>query len=554
MGIKQNAAFYRRAAATLADWGWDDYLDWWPGWATRTNSSTVMMPQGVTVHHTAGLATATSYLVNPRDRPQLRVLANVHIDALEQRIRFICAGGASHGGYTHEACFRRVVNGTAPLDRDLDPGPDSKTFSINKRTVGIEVDGAGGRDEWSDWTYRATVATAAACQRAAPWPVGDSPRVGAHKEHTRRKPGDPFAPMGRFRRDVLDCLKTGWAPPGVRPDYVLGDRVLSKDGNDRGPDVAALIDLLRALGHDLRPDDEFGPATRGAVIAFQQGHGLKPDGVVRLGTVEALRRALTKPGSNDLIDSEVTEPKPTPVAGSVTTQQPDAGVPLELISTPPRRRFRFGQANLQAERFGGLADDTARRGEYLRDQMKCSIYALCEVPEASRNAIRAVLGAKRWKVFCVGFACVLWDAHKWQHGGCRTVDFGTANVHGAVRVTLRDRQGSGLTLDVISMHVRPSAVTDLGGKLSDISAGMRLYRPGVPTLVAGDFNTGKAFSVVEPLGFRRSTRHVDTVNAIGEQRLDAVFGRGLKVSGQELLDPGALSDHKVWLVKATLSA
>lgn len=539
MGIRQNAAYYRRVAAKLTDWGWDDYLDWWPGWATRTNSSTVTMPQAVTVHHTGGAATATSYLVNPRDRPQLRVLANVHIDVLERRIRFICAGGASHGGYTHQACYQRVLAGTAPLDRDLDPGADSRTFSINRRTVGIEIDGAGGAKEWDEWTYRAAVATAAACQLAGGWPLGDAPRVGAHKEHTRRKPGDPFAPMGRFRRDVLDCLKSPWGPPGARPDFVLGDRVLSKDGNDRGPDVAALIDLLRALGHDLRPDDEFGPATQGAVIAFQREHGLTPNGVVRLATVLAMRLALTKPGTNDVADT-----------GAIDQQ---AGVPLELVEVAPRRRFRFGQANLRAERFGGLADDTPRRGEYLRDQMKCSVYALCEVPEASRDAIRAVLGARRWKVFCVGYACVLWDSHKWQHSGCRTVDFGTAGVHGAVRVTLRDRQGSGLALDVISMHVRPSAVTDLGGKLEDVAAGMQLYRRGVPTMVGGDFNTGKAFSVLEPLGFRRSTRHVDTVNAVGDQRLDAVFAQGLKVSGQELLDPGSLSDHKVWVVKAALS-
>lgn len=213
MTLATNANFYRQVGALLEAWGWGKAVEWWPGWATRTNSSTIITPSAVTVHHTGGRATATGYLVNPRDRPQLRVLANVHITH-GHKIRFICAGGASHGGYTHEPCYQRVVEGTAPLDRDLEPGPDSPTFSINKRTVGIEIDGAGGPKEWDEWTYRAAVATSAACQIAGGWPVKASPRVGAHKEHTRRKPGDPYAPMGKFRRDVLDCLTNPWTPTG----------------------------------------------------------------------------------------------------------------------------------------------------------------------------------------------------------------------------------------------------------------------------------------------------------------------------------------------------
>ena len=168
MGLQENAAYYQKVGALLTDWGWDDFLNWWPGWQTRTNSGPVKTPLAVTVHHTGGVATATSYLINPVDRPKLKVLANIHIDALERRIRFICAGGASHGGYTYQPCYDRVIAGTAPLDRDLVPGPDSTTFSINRVTVGIEVDGAGGADEWDDWTYRAAVATAAVSDRPSP--------------------------------------------------------------------------------------------------------------------------------------------------------------------------------------------------------------------------------------------------------------------------------------------------------------------------------------------------------------------------------------------------
>lgn len=540
MGLKENAAYYTKVGDLLTTWGWDDFINWWPNWATRTNSGAIKTPQGVTVHHTGGVATATSYLVNPTDRPKLKVLANIHIDALDRRIRFICAGGASHGGYTHEPCYDRVIAGTAPLDRDLIPGADSTTFSINKRTVGIEVDGAGGAQEWDEWTYRAAVATSAACHQVAGWPVNGSPRVGAHKEHTTRKPGDPFANMGSFRRDVLDCLANPWGPTSGRPEFVLGDRVLSRHGNDKGPDVADLVRLLIEFGFPIHADDEFGPEVEGAVIEFQSTHGLTADGVVRLDTVEALKRALTLSGGND------TE--------SLAAQAGQTrGVP-QLPPAPRSRDFRFGQANLQAERFGGIADTSPKRGEYLRDSLKCSIYALCEVSETARNAIRAVLGPSRFKVFPVGFVCVMWDSTKWQHVGKKSVDFGTP-IHGAIRVTLEDLSGTGLKLDVISMHVRPTAVTGLEGKKADIRGAMKaLYRPGVPTMVAGDFNTAAASEVIDPFQVDQLSPSINTLNDPGIQPFDAIFTTpGLQARKLTQLNPGTISDHKVWLLKGTLS-
>ena len=78
-----------------------------------------MVPQGVTVHHTGSRATATSYLVNPTDRPLLKALANIHVDMLDKRIRFICAGGASHAGYGYEANYKKMIAGTAGVKDTL---------------------------------------------------------------------------------------------------------------------------------------------------------------------------------------------------------------------------------------------------------------------------------------------------------------------------------------------------------------------------------------------------------------------------------------------------
>ncbi len=207
MSLATNATLYRAVAKLLTSWGWP--VEYAAGWETRTNGSAIRTPSAVTVHHTGGKATATSYLLNPRDRPQLKVLANMHITH-DHRIKILAAGSTSHGGYTHEACYQRVVQGTAPLDRDLVPGADSLTFSINTRTVGIEVDGAGGKSEWDAWTIRAVVATSAAWQIVTGWMRdGKAPRVGAHKEHTKRKPGDPYMSMGELRTRVATVVASG---------------------------------------------------------------------------------------------------------------------------------------------------------------------------------------------------------------------------------------------------------------------------------------------------------------------------------------------------------
>lgn len=208
-----NVNFFRGVNSLLAKWGWGPEV--WPGAERRSNSTS--NPGGpfreTLHHHTAARSTATSYLVNPKDRPQLVVLANYHVKA--DRIIFIAAGGTSHAGYTDKAVYDRILNGTAPLDRDLAPGRDSATFSPNRRTVGIETDGAGGPNEWTPFMYWANVAIAAACHIVGGWSSDPAPRSGGHKEHTRRKRDDPYANMGQFRRDVRAFIQAPRRPDGT---------------------------------------------------------------------------------------------------------------------------------------------------------------------------------------------------------------------------------------------------------------------------------------------------------------------------------------------------
>src|SRR5688572_29534524 len=73
----------------------------------------------------------------------------------------------------------------------------------------------------------------------------------------------------------------GSTAPATAPDEQL-------TLGDRGPEVKLLQQALNRFGAGLDADGDFGPATRGAVIAFQTARALSPTGVVGKETRAAL--------------------------------------------------------------------------------------------------------------------------------------------------------------------------------------------------------------------------------------------------------------------------
>ena len=527
--LGSNATLYGAVADALAALGFT--VQKWPGWATRTASKTparIVTPTSVCIHHTGGNYTKTTYI---RDGDPGRSLSgpltNWHITR-DGVVHLLGVGYQNHAGLSYQPNYDRIVAGTAPLTSDMKPGADSRSFSANRYMMAVEVNGDGGPDDFTPLQYRAAVALAAEYHRIMGWKV---PRVGAHKELTRRKPGDPVCNMGVFRSDVLAAIATPWGPtPGAAP--TLGDRVLSKDGTDRGPDVAELSALLSKLGYNTgTPADEFGPLMDAAVRDFQTKNGLKVDGEVGPLTTKALEAAAATP-----------EPTPEP------TPDPEP--------TPAGLDFRFGLAAMQASQWGGPKAGTSKRGDYLRGKLACSVYAVTEMPEVDRDATRQALGGmNRWLTFPVGYVAVLFDSTKWKHTGSESVTFGTP-YHGAVRAQLVG--GNGQALDVIALHVRPRAAFPTSanaGKVADAKAGdvhraVRLARDGVPTILAGDFNGG-ATDALTQAGFTRATGKVDTLDGPGTQVLDQVWVRGLPVRYSTLVE-SPVSDHDSWRVGSTL--
>jgi len=230
-----------------------------------------------------------------------------------------------------------------------------------------------------------------------------------------------------------------------------------------------------------------------------------------------------------------------------------ANAPTIPVTKQPRL-FRFGQANWEAERFGGLDDDSASIGVFMRDMMNCSLYVLCEVSESRRNAIRKVLGSSRYLTYPYNYVATMWDDTKWEHAldsASDHVSFGTA-IHGAQRAKLQDRSTK-LYLDIISVHPRPTSIAPESQKMADIAKAFTLVRKGVPTIIAGDWNTAHAVEVATKHGMIRATKAVDTLDNAGTQAYDAVFiTPDLEMRGQMMLDPGNRSDHKVWVYNGTL--
>lgn len=204
MSLTNNTAWLRATADALIARGFKVAFE--PGWETRSNGSLAPDHEAIILHHTGGIGTSTAYI---RDGEKARLMlppyAQIHVRR-DATLVVIAAGGASHAGYVHQPCWDRIVGQTAPLDRDMIPGADSATFSPNRPGIGVEVNGAGGPDDWTPAQRAVTVAFCVEYHRVRGWTQG-IPKVGAHKELTKRKPGDPVADMGRIRTEIQTALQ-----------------------------------------------------------------------------------------------------------------------------------------------------------------------------------------------------------------------------------------------------------------------------------------------------------------------------------------------------------
>lgn len=363
-----------------------------------------------------------------------------------------------------------------------------------------------------------------------------------------------------------------YSPPWFRAEalaqvgkpYILGAEAALTNDNPRAFDCSELVEWL--FGRNRTPIGDLAAAQYDKTVAVS--------GSPRVGDLVFLRNnparwnrighvaVITAPLANG--DWEIVEARGR-AAGVVKTTlsywrtrayftgvRRFPGFKLASATPPPAPSadlaFRVGIANVAG--YGRELDGMAI-GTFLRERLRCSIYLLSETrnttKDPARDEIRDALGGRdRWKVHVApgGTCCAVWDAEKWEYGAKRDADFGD-DFHGAVAVPLT--APSGHQVDAIATHSRPGAVATDEEKLDDVRKALDLAGSW-PVIAGGDWATRRARGLAAADGFNiDTTPDVDTMDAAGDQRVDAGFARGLIVRGSRVVDPGGLSDHK-WLV------
>lgn len=282
---------FAEAVSLLRTWGCRvDALD---GWASRKARNDIpFAPEGVINHHT-GAWTTTDQMLFVTGRTGLPGPLCHWTIYRDGTIVLGAAGYANHAGINNKPALEQVLAGAVG---EITPGPDTAGYSGNRRTVGVEVKCPGAYNEAQ---RAAAVALNAALVIAFGWSP-TAPPVGAHKEITRRKPGDPGDDMAQFRADVVDMVAAKTAqPPVVVPPPVTYPPTVRL--GSRGVRVKRVQEALRAAGYRgdvlnrklLVVDGEYGPRTRRAVKRFQKAKRLFVDGVVGPDTYAALGITIT---------------------------------------------------------------------------------------------------------------------------------------------------------------------------------------------------------------------------------------------------------------------
>lgn len=282
---------FAEAVSLLRTWGCRvDALD---GWASRKARNDIpFAPEGVINHHT-GAWTTTDQMLFVTGRTGLPGPLCHWTIYRDGTIVLGAAGYANHAGINNKPALEQVLAGAVG---EITPGPDTAGYSGNRRTVGVEVKCPGAYNEAQ---RAAAVALNAALVIAFGWSP-TAPPVGAHKEITRRKPGDPGDDMAQFRADVVDMVAAKTAqPPVVVPPPVTYPPTVRL--GSRGVRVKRVQEALRAAGYRgdvlnrklLVVDGEYGPRTRRAVKRFQKAKRLFVDGVVGPDTYAALGITVT---------------------------------------------------------------------------------------------------------------------------------------------------------------------------------------------------------------------------------------------------------------------
>lgn len=296
---------FKKANELLASWGVPVRVYDSQAYVRKARSDIAFVPEMIINHHTAAWATSDKMLfINGNGNVPAPLC---HYTIYEDGTVVFGAGGyANHAGSNNKAAVEKVKAG-GPTDSEIKPAADTPDYSANRRSIGIEVKCPGS---YNAIQRQHAVLLNTALVLAFGWSTSKPP-VGAHKEITTRKPGDPGDDMGKFREDVIATLAEKSGAPVPKPVVTVPKFPLTKGwyfGPKTGPKESVSGYFAKRAGgkkgHEglLKwqkeanakgykagaPDGLWGTNTSAATKAVQKKHGLPQNGRIDVKTWNAL--------------------------------------------------------------------------------------------------------------------------------------------------------------------------------------------------------------------------------------------------------------------------
>lgn len=347
----------------------------------------------------------------------------------------------------------------------------------------------------------------------------------------------------------------------VGKPYVLGAETLIKDPNPPKFDCSELVEWL--YGRNGTPIGDLAasqfnktyPVTKPKVgdLVFLRNNPARSNGI---GHVAILTKQLSngdwriieaRGRASGVVRSTLSYWK---TRGHFAGVRRFKGFSL-IVDTPLSNEdvnFKVATFNTQKPGWGGNTNYKGD-GEFVRDDLRSSIFFLQEATEEARNAIRKVMGYRRFITWPNGLVAPVWDSQKYSWTSHDGISFGTVAARAEkVNLTCIKNQQK---FTVCATHIRPTAVTNDAGKVDDINKLIRFLADDPNVIVGGDWNTESARRLMEFAGYTLATPWVPTVDNT-KKAYDAIYVKGKSLDIRNLFGPagpgkffnsGSRSDH-----------
>ena len=247
------------------------------------------------IHHTVsrkGSGNMPSERVVVKGRSDLRGPLAQFLLGRDGEVLLVSQNRCNHAGAGRKSRLRNCQNDLMPPDFGQGAYNSRKRDDFNAGNGhfwGIEIENNGTGEDYPRVQIKALIKLLGGLCEWQGW--DPRTRIIHHREWTKRKPDMSFkGPIREMVETFMDTNVIDISPKDLVVTSPKIGRPRLKKG-DSGKAVKKLQRALRATGHKLKVDGEFGSVTKDKVKAFQKQRGLKVDGIVGKRTWAALLAA-----------------------------------------------------------------------------------------------------------------------------------------------------------------------------------------------------------------------------------------------------------------------